>query len=154
MITCLGMALLASGVKTVELYLDYQVRLAALNAPDAPLTAPLTAPATAVNSPSGEPFWAQFYTSVRGLLAQDDTAAAATADAGALPSTETNAVVGFFAPVWRGVVAPAMDAFAGGRRTLAKRQVMLANYVNRFFPEANPLWGLGAAAVYGWMFRG
>jgi hypothetical protein len=89
-------------------------------------------------------------------------------------------VVGFLAhvvaPVWR-VVAPAMNMFAGVGRPLAKHQVMLANYVNRFLPGANPLWGLGvsitcchcellgnvyeyvlrilqAAVFYGWLNRG
>ncbi|OPB42824.1 hypothetical protein A0O28_0084600 [Trichoderma guizhouense] len=104
---------------TLQAILDYQLRLAALtrSAPGAPLTAPVTA----VNSPSEEHLLAQIHSSVRGLLAQDDTAAAA-ADAGALPPTETNAVVGFLAPVWRGVVAPAMNAFAGvGRPWLSAR---------------------------------
>ncbi|KAL6805009.1 hypothetical protein GGI42DRAFT_353073 [Trichoderma sp. SZMC 28013] len=145
---------MATSVLALEAYFSYQLRLAAIAACPAPVAAPVAAP-TAANSPSGERLLAQLHSSVRGLLAHDDAAAAATADA--LPLAETNSVLGFLAPavapVWR-VVAPAMNVFAGAGRPLAKRQVMLVNMVNRFLPGANPLLGFGAAAFYGWLNRG
>ncbi|PKK52329.1 hypothetical protein CI102_4580 [Trichoderma harzianum] len=51
------------------------------------------------------------------------------------------------APVW-GVMASAINAFAGVGRPLAENQVRLVGLVNFMFPRAGPLVTFGAQAFY------
>lgn len=134
----------------IQAFFDYKVRLRAATCVW-PAPAPAPAPATTTNvaitngSPAGR-LLAELSSTVRGLLAQDAALPAAAAAAENLPllappPDADTAVVPFgavMAPVV-GMVASAVNTFAGVDRPVAENIVRLGGLITLMYPTAGPL---------------